>query len=61
MGGRYAAYREMAQGDFDYVFHLGDYIYEKKTSETLADFCIYMPFIKLHQSYRLPMQRLRLL
>jgi phosphodiesterase/alkaline phosphatase D-like protein len=51
----------MAQADFDYVFHLGDYIYEKKTSETLADFCIYMPFIKLHQTYRLPMQRLRLL
>ncbi|MFC9600836.1 alkaline phosphatase D family protein [Peribacillus butanolivorans] len=57
VGGRYTAYRDMSQGDFDFVFHLGDYIYEKKTSETLADFCIYMLFIKLHQSYRLSMQR----
>ncbi|QNU04686.1 hypothetical protein GM240_12515 [Peribacillus butanolivorans] len=47
----------MAQGDFDFVFHLGDYIYEKKTSETLADFCTYMLFIKLLQTYRLSMQR----
>ncbi|MDN4071754.1 alkaline phosphatase D family protein [Fictibacillus terranigra] len=37
-GGRYAAYKDMAQQDLDFVMHLGDYIYEKKDTETLADF-----------------------
>ena len=27
-GGRYAAYRDLAEQDLDFVFHLGDYIYE---------------------------------
>ncbi|MFE5430614.1 alkaline phosphatase D family protein [Peribacillus simplex] len=57
MGGRYAAYRDMAQGDFDYVFHLRDYIYEKNPCRFLYLHALY----KLHQTYRLPMQRLRLL
>jgi alkaline phosphatase D len=38
VGGRYAAYRNMAEEDLDFVIHLGDYIYEKKDTETLADF-----------------------
>ncbi|WP_121614456.1 alkaline phosphatase D family protein [Mesobacillus foraminis] len=38
VGGRYSAYRDMAQQDLDLVFHLGDYIYEKRDTATLADF-----------------------
>ncbi|MFB4165679.1 alkaline phosphatase [Alteribacillus sp. JSM 102045] len=38
VGGRYAAYRNMAQEDLDFVVHLGDYIYENADTETLADF-----------------------
>ena len=38
VGGRYAAYRDMAQQDLDFVLHLGDYIYEKRDTATLADF-----------------------
>ncbi|MBD1381013.1 alkaline phosphatase D family protein [Metabacillus arenae] len=38
VGGRYAAYRNMAQEDLDFVVHLGDYIYEKRDTESLADF-----------------------
>ena len=37
-GGRYAAYRAMAREDFDLAVHVGDYIYERSTDETLADF-----------------------
>lgn len=37
-GGRYAAYRTMAEEDLDLVLHVGDYIYEEPTSETLTDF-----------------------
>lgn len=38
VGGRYAAYRTMAQEDLDLVVHVGDYIYEGRDDETLADF-----------------------
>ena len=37
-GGRYAAYRAMAEEDLDLVVHVGDYIYEGRGDETLADF-----------------------
>jgi alkaline phosphatase D len=37
-GGRYAAYRTMAQEDLDLVVHVGDYTYEGKNHESLADF-----------------------
>lgn len=37
-GGRYAAYRTMAQEDLDLVVHVGDYTYEGRNHETLADF-----------------------
>lgn len=37
-GGRYAAYRNMAEEDLDLVVHVGDYIYEGRNDETLADF-----------------------
>ena len=60
--GRYAAYRDMAEGDYDLVLHLGDYIYELAGNagpkgdrptepghliETLADYRL------RHASYRL--------
>lgn len=38
VGGRYAAYRNMAQEDLDFVLHLGDYMYERRDTETLANF-----------------------
>jgi alkaline phosphatase D len=37
-GGRYAAYRTMAQEDLDLVVHVGDYTYEGRDTETLGDF-----------------------
>ncbi len=37
-GGRYAAYRTMADEDLDLVVHVGDYTYEGRNDETLADF-----------------------
>ena len=37
-GGRYAAYRTMAQEDLDLVVHVGHYTYEGRDQETLADF-----------------------
>ncbi|WP_249423890.1 alkaline phosphatase D family protein [Nocardioides coralli] len=36
--GRYAAYHAMAQEDLDLVVHVGDYIYERRDDETLAQF-----------------------
>ncbi|MDQ3569109.1 MAG: alkaline phosphatase D family protein [Actinomycetota bacterium] len=45
-GGRYAAYRNMAQEDLDLVVHVGDYIYEGRTTRSLAD------FRKLHARYK---------
>ena len=38
VGGRYAAYRTMAQEDLDLVVHVGDYLYEGRDHESLADF-----------------------
>lgn len=38
VGGRYAAYRNMAAEDLDLVVHVGDYIYERRDTESLADF-----------------------
>ncbi|MGH3332489.1 MAG: alkaline phosphatase D family protein [Nocardioidaceae bacterium] len=38
VGGRYGAYRAMAQEDLDLVVHVGDYTYERRDDETLADF-----------------------
>ncbi len=38
VGGRYAAYRTMAEDDLDLVVHVGDYIYERRDTETLQDF-----------------------
>lgn len=37
-GGRYAAYRTMAEEELRFVLHVGDYIYEEPDTETLADF-----------------------
>ena len=37
-GGRYAAYRTMAREDLDLVLHVGDYTYEGRNHESLADF-----------------------
>jgi len=37
-GGRYAAYRAMAEEDLDLVVHLGDYVYERRDTTTLTDF-----------------------
>ncbi len=37
-GGRYAAYRTMAEEDLDLVVHVGDYTYEGRDHESLADF-----------------------
>ncbi len=37
-GGRYAAYRTMAEEDLDLVVHVGDYTYEGRNDESLADF-----------------------
>jgi phosphodiesterase/alkaline phosphatase D-like protein len=45
-GGRFAAYKNMAQEDLDVVFHLGDYIYEKGNTETLTDYRL------LHAQYK---------
>ncbi|MBN8203279.1 alkaline phosphatase D family protein [Bacillus sp. NTK034] len=45
-GGRFAAYKNMAEEDLDVVFHLGDYIYEKGDTETLADYRL------LHAQYK---------
>jgi alkaline phosphatase D len=39
-GGRYAAYRTMAEEDLDLVVHVGDYTYEGRDHESLADFRI---------------------
>ncbi|MDQ0220837.1 hypothetical protein ELQ35_21025 [Peribacillus cavernae] len=39
-GGRYAAYKNLAEENVDFVVHLGDYTYEKRDTETLADFRI---------------------
>ena len=36
--GRYAAYRAMLSDDLDLVVHVGDYTYERRSDETLADF-----------------------
>lgn len=42
--GYYAAYRHMAQQDFDFVLHLGDYIYEGKIgNQTARDFDVPLP------------------
>ncbi len=38
VGGPYAAYRTMAREDLDLVVHVGDYVYERRNDETLADF-----------------------
>lgn len=38
VGGRFSAYKNMAEEDLDVVFHLGDYIYEKGDTETLTDY-----------------------
>ena len=38
VGGRYAAFRTMTEDDLDLVLHVGDYIYEGRDHETLADF-----------------------
>ncbi|MDQ3680909.1 MAG: alkaline phosphatase D family protein [Actinomycetota bacterium] len=46
VGGRYAAYRNMAREDLDLVIHVGDYIYEGRTTRSLAD------FRKLHARYK---------
>jgi alkaline phosphatase D len=35
---RYAAYRTMLEDDLDLVVHVGDYTYERRDDETLADF-----------------------
>ncbi|NYG54984.1 alkaline phosphatase D family protein [Nocardioides perillae] len=35
---RYAAYRTMLEDDLDLVVHVGDYTYERRGDETLADF-----------------------
>jgi alkaline phosphatase D len=45
-GGRYSAYQHMAKDKLDVVFHLGDYIYEKGDTETLADYRL------LHAQYK---------
>lgn len=45
-GGRYASYRTMAEEDLDLVVHVGDYIYEKRETETLAD------FRRIHAQYK---------
>ena len=37
-GGRFAAYRTMATEDLDLVVHVGDYTYEGRDDETLAQF-----------------------
>ncbi|MEH6943090.1 alkaline phosphatase D family protein [Bacillus sp. JJ722] len=44
--GRYAAYKNMVEEDLDFVLHLGDYIYEKGDTETLADYRL------LHAQYK---------
>ncbi|WP_211609333.1 alkaline phosphatase D family protein [Halogranum amylolyticum] len=38
VGGRYASYRNMAEEEFDFVVHVGDYIYEKGDTKTLTDY-----------------------
>lgn len=38
VGGRYAAYRDMAEQDLDLVVHVGDYIYEGRDTRSLSDF-----------------------
>lgn len=38
VGGRYAAYRDMAEQDLDLVLHVGDYIYEGADTRSLSDF-----------------------
>ncbi|WP_308282872.1 alkaline phosphatase D family protein [Pseudonocardia nigra] len=45
-GGRYAAYRTMAQEDLDLVVHVGDYVYEGRDTETLAN------FRRIHAQYK---------
>nr|WP_246625272.1 alkaline phosphatase D family protein [Fictibacillus nanhaiensis] len=45
-GGHFSAYRNMVDEDFDFVFHLGDYIYEKGDTETLTDYRL------LHAQYK---------
>ncbi len=46
VGGPYAAYRTMAEEDLELVVHVGDYIYEARNTESLADFRI------LHARYK---------
>jgi alkaline phosphatase D len=46
VGGRYAAYRTMAEEDLDLVVHVGDYIYEGRNTESLTDFRL------LHARYK---------
>jgi len=46
VGGRYAAYRTMAEEALDVVVHVGDYIYERRDTESLADFRL------LHAQYK---------
>ena len=46
VGGRFAAYRHMAEEDLDLVFHLGDYIYEGGATRSLTDFRV------LHARYK---------
>lgn len=38
VGGRYASYRNMAEEELDFVVHVGDYIYEKGSTESLTDY-----------------------
>ncbi|WP_435220638.1 alkaline phosphatase D family protein [Streptomyces sp. Tue6028] len=44
-GGRYSAYRDLAEQDLDFVFHIGDYIYET-TGGSLTE------FRRLHALYK---------
>lgn len=46
LGGRYAAYKNMAEEDLDFVVHVGDYIYEHRDTNTLAD------YRRLHALYK---------
>ena len=46
VGGRYAAYRDMAEQDLDLMLHVGDYIYEGADTRSVAD------FRNLHAQYK---------
>jgi phosphodiesterase/alkaline phosphatase D-like protein len=45
VGGRYSAYRDLAEQDVDFVFHIGDYVYET-TGGSLTE------FRRLHALYK---------